>query len=114
MVVLSLLFAQWALASYVCPGFSAAERMSERMAAGFPCEGEDAELPVLCHQVANEAAQSVEMAKVATPSLPAVVHMLLLPSRPMSAHGAVLAFSDPPEARPPPDPIFLETLRLRV
>ena len=34
LVVVSLLFSQLALARYVCPSFSAQERMSERMAAG--------------------------------------------------------------------------------
>lgn len=47
LVVVSLLFSQLALASYVCPTLSAAERMSERMAAGMPCDGDDPSTPVL-------------------------------------------------------------------
>jgi hypothetical protein len=114
-VVVSLLFSQLALASYVCPSLSAAERMSARMAAGMPCDGDDeSSTPVLCHQHAANAAQSFEMAKVATLSLPAIVQMLVLPALHDPAHSVTVAAADRPEARPPPDPVFLETLRLRV
>ena len=111
---MALLFSQLALASYVCPGLSAATRMSESMAAGMPCDGDDPSLPVLCHQHAADASQSFEMAKVAAPSFPIVVQMIVLPSLVDSAAGGVIPFSGRPEAQPPPDPLFLQTLRLRV
>jgi hypothetical protein len=114
LVVVSLLFSQLALASYVCPSFSAQERMSERMAAGMPCDGDDTSTPVLCHQHATDASQSFEMAKVAAPSLPAIVQMLVLPVLHDPARAVAVPFGDRPEARPPPDPVFLQTLRLRV
>ena len=112
-VVMALLFSQFALASYVCPGLSAEERMSERMAAGMPCDGHDPAMPVLCHQHATDSSQSFEMAKVAAPSPPTVVQMLVLPSLHDWARSLVVPFGDRPEAQPPPDPLFLQTLRLR-
>jgi len=88
--------------------------MSERMAAGMPCDGDDPATPVLCHQHATDAAQSFEMAKVAAPSLPAVVQVLVLPSMHDWASRLVVLFGQRPEAWPPPDPLFLQTLRMRV
>ena len=111
-VVMALLFSQMALASYVCPGLSADERMSETMASGIPCDGDDPSMPVLCHQHATDASQSFEMARLA-PSLPAVVQMLVLPSLHDWATPLVVPFGERPEAQPPPDPLFLQTLRLR-
>jgi len=113
-VVVALLFSQFALATYVCPGLSVEARMSERMAAGMPCDGDDPATPVLCHQHATDAAQSFEMAKVAAPSLPAVVQVLVLPSMHDWASRLVVLFGQRPEAWPPPDPLFLQTLRMRV
>jgi hypothetical protein len=113
-VVVSLLFSQLALANYVCPGKADMEQMSQMMASGTPCEGMDASAPVLCHQHATDASQSFEMAKVATPTLPIVVQMLLVPLLLDSPAAASLPYSGRPEAQPPPDPVFLQTLRLRV
>ena len=108
-----MLFSQFALASYVCPGRSAEERMSERMAAGLPCDGDDPASPVLCHQHATDAPQSFEMAKVAAPSLPNVGQMFILPGLLDPARPPVVPFGERPEAQPHPDPLFLQTLRLR-
>ena len=113
-VVVALLFSQLALASYVCPGLSADQRMSERMAAGLPCDGDDPAMPVLCHQHATDASQAVELAKVAAPTVPIILHMLVFASLQDSARHLVVPFVQPAEARPPPDPLFLQTLRLRV
>lgn len=113
-MVIALLFSQLALASYVCPGMSAEERMVEKMAAGMPCAGDDPAMPVLCHQHVTDASQSFEMAKLAAPSLPAIVHMLVLPSLLDWAGPVVPPFGARAEAQPPPDPLFLQTLRLRV
>jgi hypothetical protein len=107
------LFSQLALASYVCPGLSAEVRMDERMASGLPCDGDDPSMPVLCHQYAADASQSFEIAKVAAPSLPTVVQMFILPSLLDWARPLVVPFGERPEAQPPPDPLFLQTLRLR-
>ena len=112
-VVLSLLFSQLALASYVCPGMPDAAAMAETMAAGEPCEGMDAAQPVLCHQYGADMSLSFEPVKVATPSLPAVVQILVVPLMLLSA-GRDLPLQLEPEQRPPPDPVYLETRRLRV
>lgn len=113
LLVVALLFSQLALASYVCPALSADERMSETMASGMPCDGDDPSMPVLCHQHATDASQSFQMAKVAAPSLRTVGQMLVLPSLPDWARRLLVPFGERPEAQPPPDPLFLQTLRLR-
>ena len=113
-MVLSLLFSQLALANYVCPQQSAAAAMAEMMAAGEPCAGVDVEQPVLCHQYGVNAPQSDEWAKVPTPSLPAIVQVLVVPAVLDAASTSALTVVAAPEARPPPDPVFLSTLRLRV
>ena len=113
LLVIAVLFSQVALASYVCPGLSAEDRMSEMMASGMPCDGDDPAMPVLCHQHAAGASQSFEIAKVAAPSLPVIVQMLVLPSLPAWTGPVSVPFGDRREARPPPDPLFLQTLRLR-
>lgn len=111
-MVVSLLFAQLALANYVCPGAGSGS-MSDMMAA--PCAGMDMAAPVLCHQYAADSAQSFEAAKLATPTQPILVQLLVLPIVPDSARALAMPVgNDRPEIRPPPDPIFLQTLRLRV
>lgn len=114
LVVLSLLFSQLALASYVCPGAPDAPSMAEMMAAGEPCEGMDTAQPVLCYQHAADMSLSFEPVKLATPSLPAIVQMLVVPLV-LVAEGHALPVQAVPERQhPPPDPVFLATRRLRV
>jgi hypothetical protein len=114
LVVLSLLFSQLALASYVCPGTPDTDSMAEMMATGVPCEGMDMAQPVLCFQHAADMSLSFEPVKLTTPSLPAIVQLVVMP--------VVLAFEGldlprqaaPERQHPPPDPVFLATRRLRV
>lgn len=115
LVVLSLLFSQLALASYVCPREAEAASVAPMaMAAGESCEGMDAAQPVLCHQHAADMSLSFEPVKLATPSLPAIVQVLLVPLV-LVAQGQALPRQARPEwQHPPPDPVFLATLRLRV
>ncbi|MEP6719800.1 MAG: hypothetical protein ABJA77_00015 [Variovorax sp.] len=115
-VVLSLLFSQLALASYVCPGQSDSAAMAQMMASGEPCESMDQAQPALCHEHCAGTAQSFEAVKVPTPSLPMVVQVLPLPLVLVLdvAEAAAAPLSNTLEARPPPDPLFLATLRLRV
>lgn len=113
-VVLSLLFSQLALANYVCPGQADAAAMAEMMAAGEPCEGMDQAQPVLCHQHSAGAAQSFEAVKLPTASQPMVVQVLVMPLVLDAVEAEALPATSAPEARPPPDPVFLSTLRLRV
>lgn len=114
-VALSLLFSQLALAAYVCPAqIGPAGGMAEMMAAGMPCEGADTVQPNLCHEHAVDLARLFELAQAASPSLPAVVQVLLIPATADSSDAVVVPPASTPEAQPPPDPIFLSTLRLRV
>ena len=113
-VVLSLLSSQLALANYVCPAQADAVAMAEMMAAGEPCEGMDHAQPVLCHQHSAGAAQSFEAVKLPAASVPMVVQVLVLPLVLEAVEAEALPAASAPEARPPPDPIFLSTLRLRV
>jgi hypothetical protein len=119
-VVLALLFSQLALASYVCPGSAdeAAAAGVMEMAAGVPCEGmamtPDEDQSVLCHQHCLNAPQSFDPVQVPAVSLPAIVQVLVIPSFVGDAMPATNAYASAREARPPPDPLFLSTLRLRV
>ena len=113
-VVLSLLFAQLALAAYVCPGQQDADAMAEMMAAGMPCDGMDKSQPVLCHDYSASASQTVEAAKVPAPTLPMIVQVLLVPLDLEDVRTSAGPGFGEPEPRPPPDPLFLSTLRLRV
>lgn len=113
-VVLSLLFSQIALAAYVCPGPDMQPSMEEMMAAGMPCEGMDDQQPVLCHQHHAGSVQSAEAVKLPTVAPAAVVMVLQAPLVLQAIEAEQLGVPTTPEARPPPDPLFLSTLRLRV
>ena len=113
-VVMSLLFSQLAMASYGCPAAAKPVAMAGMMATGAPCDGMDTAQPALCHQQATSAPQSFEAVKVPVPSLPMVIQVLQLPLVLDAAEAVAIPPADTPEARPPPDPLFLSTLRLRV
>jgi hypothetical protein len=114
MVMVSLLFSQLALASYVCPGMnSGTAAMAQMMADGKPCEGMDTVQPVLCHEHAADASHSFEKWQPVMPTLPAVVHVLAVPLVLLSDRRG-LNLQGVPALRPPPDPVFFSTRRLRV
>jgi hypothetical protein len=113
-MVFALLFSQLALAGYVCPTEAGPSAMAEMMASGEPCEGMDNAQPVLCHQHSAGAAQSFEAVKLPTPALPTVVQILILPLVLQATEAIAVPVAARPEARPPPNPLFLSTLRLRV
>jgi hypothetical protein len=128
LVVLSLLFSQLALANYACPApfdlqdETQMEMPAIEMAAGEPCESMDMaagkamdqEQPVLCHQHCVNAAQSFEPVQVPALSLPAVVQMFVVPLLMDADATEPVVFAQAGRTRPPPDPLFLSTLRLRV
>ena len=118
LVVLSLLFSQLALANYVCPtGDSGkSEPAVMEMAPGQPCEGmvSDQDQPALCLQHCTNAPQSLDAVKLPTVSLPAVVQVLLVPLVTDAADQEAQVYATEGEAQPPPKPVFLSTLRLRV
>jgi hypothetical protein len=114
MVTIALLFSQFALAQYVCPGTVDMGAMAEMAARGEPCEGMDAAQPVLCHQHIAAPLQSVDPIKPGTPSSPAVIQILTLPQVDVAMTSTTMPVFVEPEIHPPPDPLFLSTLRLRV
>lgn len=114
LLVLSLLFSQMALVNYVCPAGSSGPTMAEMMAAGTPCEGMDATQPALCPQHAADPGQVVQAAQVVAPSLPAILQVLVVPALLRAEDAVAIPQASTAEAQPPPDPIFLSTLRLRV
>lgn len=111
LVVLALLFAQMALASYVCPTAFSAEPAAMEMAPGESCEGmvQDEERPALCYQHCNGAPQVSDLVKLPVVSLPAIVHVVELPLRVFSAQ----TLGPAAQPQPPPAPVFFSTLRLR-
>ncbi|MBT2334816.1 hypothetical protein J7E49_12990 [Variovorax paradoxus] len=115
-VVLSLLFSQLALAGYVCPGAgdAGADAMAEMMASDPPCQGMDANQPALCFQHAADMSLSFEPVKLPTPSLPAILQVLVVPLVLVSEGRALPMQAEPERQHPPPDPVFLATRRLRV
>ena len=114
LAMMSLLFSQFALANYACPNRSGSGTMSQRMEAGMPCDGMDQAQPALCHQASSPVPPAVEAFKLPAPSLPAIVQVIELPLVLEAGEVLALPVSDAPEMRPPPDPLFLSTLRLRV
>ena len=114
LVVMSLLFSQLALANYACPALADAAVMARMMASGTPCTGMDDVQPVLCHQHGTGAAQSFEVVKLPTVSLPAILQVIEVPLVIEGTEAVALPVSASLEARPPPDPVYLSTLRLRV
>ncbi|MDX4954722.1 hypothetical protein [Delftia acidovorans] len=113
-VVLSLLFSQLVLASYMCPGLPDTDAMAEMMATGAPCQGMDMAQPVLCFQHAADMSLSFEPVKLTTPSLPAIVQVVVMPLALASEDHVLPRQAVPERQHPPPDPVFLTTLRLRV
>lgn len=114
LVVMALLFSQLALANYLCPEQASAATMGERMAAGLPCEGLDADQPALCAGHSADAPQSAETAKPPTLSAPLLILVLQLPLALQASAARTLPPAAVPAAHPPPDPLFLSTRRLRV
>lgn len=119
-VVFSLLFSQLVLANYVCPPTADAqsEAMALSMARGEPCESmamdRDVGQPVLCHQHCLNAPQSSDSPLVPVVSLPAVWWALVVPLLTDAIEDIAILRAEVGQTRPPPDPIFLSTLRLRV
>ena len=119
-VVLSLLFSQLVMANYVCPSESAmAEESSVMdMASGQPCEGmaaaPDEQQPALCFQHCASTPQSFDPLHLPTVSLPAIVQVLAVPLVLDAGAADAGLHAEAGQARPPPDPLFLSTLRLRV
>ena len=116
LLVVSLLFSQLALANYVCPGAVEPVQGVMEMAPGEPCEGMAAaqDQTVLCYQHCTDAPQSFDGMKLPSLSVPVVMQVLLVPLTVDVATQEAAVFADAGEGQPPPEPVFLSTLRLRV
>jgi len=112
-MVLSLLVSQLSLASYLCPA-EGAPGMAAMMAAGIPCEELNHAQPALCHQHTADLGQLVQVAQVLAPSLPVLIQVMVVRAPLAETDAVAVPRASTPEAQPPPDPIFLATLRLRV
>ena len=115
-VVLAVLASPLALARYLCQGQPDAVMMAAMAKAGVPCAGMDQAEPALCQPQPDDsmaAFQALGLPAVPVPVL-ALLHVLQLPSviEPDGAEAIPVAATA--EAQPPPDPLFLSTLRLRV
>jgi len=121
-MVVSLLFSQLALANYVCPAAAEAAPATMAMSPGEPCESMamdagitmDEEQQVLCHQHCVDAPQSFEPAQAPVVSLPMVMQELAVPLLLDAGATKSVVFAQAGRERPPLDPLFLSTLRLRV
>src|SRR6185503_20345444 len=109
-----LLFSQLALASYVCPAEADPVSMASMMASGQPCRDMDQAQPALCHEHDAASPQSFEPMKAPAATLPAIVQVLERPLVPDAQAASAPPVAAPRDARPPPEPLFLSTLRLRV
>lgn len=114
--LVALLFAQLALAAYVCPGQQEAQAMLAMRLAGEPCDsGGDLLQPVLCHQHASAPAQSADGAKPPAATLPMLVTVLPLALVADTGAGLERHRAERDEPGPaPPDPLYLATFRLRI
>jgi len=114
-VVFSLLFSQLALAQYACPQQARMGAMATMAASGPSCEGMDAQQPSLCHQHAADPGKTCEaMKQLPDVSVPAVVQVIELPLVPEDQGVRGVPPMGSSEVPPPPEPLFLATLRLRV
>jgi len=113
--MLSLLWAQLAVASYVCPQQAAPTAMASMvMAPGMPCDAMDKAQPALCYQAGDPTPPAADAVKLPTPSLPMIVQVLEVPLVLDVDEASARSLPEAPDLRPPPDPLFLSTLRLRV
>ncbi len=78
-----------------------------------PCDAVDLQQPALCYQHVVDAVNIVAQHDAVAP-LPAVVPVLLVPKALAIRAAAVRPRGLEAEQQPPPDPLFLSTLRLRV
>jgi hypothetical protein len=102
------------LAHYVCPKEVDVETMAAMIESGTPCEGMDQQQPVLCHQHSADPAKTFEAVKLTMVAQPAVFQVFELPLVLEAQEARAVPATATSEAQPPPDPLFLSTLRLRV
>ena len=106
-----LLFAQFAVASYACPGLSTMPAMmsSGAVAMSPDCDQIDRDAANLCAEHCRHGQQSVDTAPVPVVAMPAPALLYLLPLEPEPSLGSARAFSAPDPVlavRPPPHSIL--------
>lgn len=115
----SILFMQFAVASYVCPGQSRVQMQTAMMeAAGDSmsgCMGMDMEQPSLCHAYDQKANQSLDkpVAPPVPPFVPATLVAMLAPLEPVFPSSATYARS-PLLARPTAPPLAIQNCCFRI
>jgi len=113
-VAVAMLASPLALARYLCPGQSDTATMAAMMKAGMPCAGMDRAEPSLCQPYPAEAMADFQELRLPVAFRPVLVHILERPRVTESDLAQAMPVAATPEAQPPPDPLFLSTLRLRV
>jgi hypothetical protein len=114
LLLFTLLFSQWAVATYACamPAMSVAAAASDAM-AGMDCEGEAPDRSMLCvkHCADDQAASQTQPAPV-DPCAPAPSMILpVVHDRPLPDHRIPRSSSPPPRQTAPP---LVLTARLRI
>lgn len=115
LAVCLLLFAQLALAGYLCPQFTPTQSQAPMVMDGdMPCEGMDASQPALCHAHCTDDGATVVSLNAPAVAPPAVHDLLTLTLARLVEQAERKPLATEPAAQPPPEPLFLSTLRLRV
>ena len=113
-VALAMLASPLALANYRCAGPFDAAMMAAMANTGVPCPGMDRAESALCQLDPGETMGAFQELRLPVAFLAVLMHVLELP-RATEADGAeAIPVAATAEAQPPPDPLFLSTLRLRV
>lgn len=115
LAVCLFLFAQLALAGYLCAQINPTQSQAPMgMDGNTPCQAMDSAQPALCH--AHCADDGTTIVSFSTPALapPALHNLLTLTLALIVEHADRKPAPTEPAAQPPPEPLFLFTLRLRV
>jgi hypothetical protein len=115
-VALAVLASPLALARYLCQGQPDAVMMAAMAKAGLPCAGADQTEPVLCQPHPDDSMAAFQALRLPAGPVPvfALLHALQWPAAIEPAGAEAIPVAATAEAQPPPDPLFLSTLRLRV
>jgi len=113
-VALAMLTSPLALARHRCVGASDAAMMAAMMKAGVPCPGMDRADPARCQPGPTDTMAAFQEFRLPVAFLTVLVHVLELPPATTSDGAEAIPVAATAEAQPPPDPLFLSTLRLRV
>ena len=111
-LVLTILSAGMAMASYVCPTPASAE-IGSQMMEGMPCAGMDIEKPVHCAEFSSDTQASLELHNFHPPIAPFSFGALVLVILPVDGTTVAHPWSGD-GLEPGPAPPYLRTLRIQV